>query len=123
MPGSSHWGIHDEDEKRDQSQDGPSFAERKLAAQLTIEQINASLTEHVRAEIEKVTKLADEFGIVVDFTGLPPFDPYGNSGWYLPARANGSPWYSSDDAEKGTIPEQLQYHARESGWVSSSEIC
>lgn len=120
----THWGIHGEEAQNEAAKlDGPSFDEMKKAAELSIDQLIASLRAHVSEAIDKIERVADKYGIVVNFDGLPPFDQYGNSGWYLPKNERGIPWYDSSSADSGQIPDQVRYNAESSGWVSSSETC
>jgi hypothetical protein len=92
----------------------------KAEAQAKIEGIRVELRDYVKRKIWEIEKIADEHGIIVSFTGLPPFDEFGNSGYYFPVQSDGTPWYSSD-VRNDYWP--LEGHGALEGWLSSDAGC
>lgn len=76
------------------------------------------LHAHCAAEIKKIEAICNEHGIHHYFRGLPPFDDYGNSGWYLPVKPDGEGWRSSEE-----LNDEYGYHAKAGDWVSSDTGC
>jgi hypothetical protein len=95
--------------------------DKKTEAQARITGIQAELREYVQKKIHEIEDIANEHGIIVGFTGLPPFDTFGNSGYYFPVDENGSPWYSSD-IKNDYYPLEYREGAPE-GWLSSDAGC
>jgi hypothetical protein len=73
---------------------------------------------YVQREIRKIEALSDKHGFIHQFTGLPPFDAYGNSGWYYPVK-DGEPWFGSEYSDD-YVPNE---HGLLEGWVSSDQGC
>lgn len=94
----------------------------KKEVEKEIERLWQALRNHCEAEIKKIEALCDEHGVVKYFTGLPPFDEYGNSGYYFPVRRDpesyGESWLPSDE-----IRELGGYDAEAGSWTSSSDRC
>ena len=89
----------------------------KKSAEALIKEMERGLHLYVQKRLEEIEAVANEHGIVHYFRGLPPFDEYGNSGWYYPVKENGEPWLGSDE----------NHHPNENGeflgWVSSDQGC
>lgn len=91
----------------------------KATARAKVLELWKQLHEHCAAKIVEIEELCDQHNIVHYFTGLPPFDEYGNSGYYLPINPeNGEGWESSEQ-----IKDQYGYNAEAGAWVSSSDRC
>ena len=90
----------------------------KSEATARVKKIWQDLHDHCSAKIREIEEICDEHGIVEYFTGLPPFDEYGNSGSYLPKKENGEGWLSSSEMKDG-----YGYSAEAGAWSSSSDRC
>jgi hypothetical protein len=82
--------------------------------------IDVELRDYVKKKIHEIEDIADEHGIIVRFNGLPPYDEYGNSGYYFPVQSDGTPWYSSDMRNEYW---PLEGHGALEGWLSSDAGC
>jgi len=95
---------------------------KKKEAEELVAEMWEELQDHVKTTTQKIEKLCDEHGIVKYFTGLPPFDSYGNSGYYFPMKTEpesyGEPWIDSDE-----MRDLGGHYARAGEWISSSERC
>lgn len=92
----------------------------KPEAQKKINEFVNELRKLVDQAIKKIEEIADEHGIVVEFTGLPPFDEYGNSGYYFPIHSDGTPWLEQDRRNE-YYP--IEGYGNLEGWLSSDIGC
>lgn len=94
--------------------------DKKEAQEEIVKKIN-SLRKLINHELLVIENLADEHGIIVPLTGFPPFDSFGNSGYYFPVQSDGNPWYSSDIKEEYYPLEYTK--GAPTGWLSSDAGC